>query len=197
MIRRKNMSYFILNSLTINEKKNEVFFKGGHNNTVPRENSRIELEGKNFGEKIKSLASYILSGQIQMGNLSKNMIKYQYAFIKAMEELNITHLVQYWDATPEEKEKIEEEFPKTFLKYYNEKEGKEKYIVVNNDIRWRKMIFRLSAKYLPKKRYFSWYDFDLENDGRAGSENVFGYKKATVIKSILGDNHHLEKLSEL
>jgi hypothetical protein len=66
MIRRKNMSYFILNSLTINEKKNEVFFKGGHNNTVPRENSRIELEEKNFGEKIKSLASYILSGQIQV-----------------------------------------------------------------------------------------------------------------------------------
>ena len=191
------MSYFILNSVTINKKKNEVFFKGGHNNTVPRENSKIEIEGKNFGEKIKSLAAYILSGQIQMGNLSKNMIKYQYAFIKSMEELNITHLSEYWNALPEKREEIEEKFAVAFVKYYNEKENEKKYAVVNNNMKYRKIAFCLSGKYLPKERCFSSYQYAYEEAEWDSPEISFEYKKATVIKNILGDNlYHLEEVGE-
>ena len=191
------MSYFILNSVTINKKKNEVFFKGGHNNTVPRENSKIEIEGKNFGEKIKSLAAYILSGQIQMGKLSKNMIKYQYAFIKSMEELSITRLSEYWNALPEQREEIEEKFADAFIKYYNEKENKKKHAVVNNNMKYRKIAFCFSGKYLPKNKCFSSYQYAYEEDEWNCSEIAFEYKKATVIKNILGDNlYHLEEVGD-
>jgi hypothetical protein len=66
IIRREIMSYFILNSITINEKKNQVSFKGGYNNTVPRENSKVELKGETFKDKIRTLVEYALSGEIKM-----------------------------------------------------------------------------------------------------------------------------------
>ena len=100
------MSCFILNSITINEKKNQVSIKGGYNNVVPRENSKVELKGETFKDKIRTLVKYALSGEIKMGNLSKSVIKYQYVLIKAKEELNITRLSEYWNALPEQREEI-------------------------------------------------------------------------------------------
>ena len=87
MIRRKIMSYFILNAVKINEKKNEVSIKGGYNNVVPRENSKVELKGETFKDKIRNLVEYALSGEIKMGNLNKSVIKYQYAFIRQRKSL--------------------------------------------------------------------------------------------------------------
>ena len=43
IIRREIMSYFILNAVKINEKINEISIKGGYNDVVPRENSKVEL----------------------------------------------------------------------------------------------------------------------------------------------------------
>ena len=191
------MSYFILNSLTINEKKNEVFFKGGYNNVVPRENSKVELKGETFKDKIRNLVEYALSGEIKMGNLSKSVIKYQYAFIKSMEELSITRLSEYWNALPEKREEIEEKFAVAFVKYYNEKENEKKYAVVNNNMKYRKIAFCLSGKYLPKERCFSSYQYAYEEDEWDSPEISFEYKKATVIKNILGDNlYHLEEVGD-
>lgn len=189
------MSYFILNSITINEKKNQVSFKGGYNNTVPRENSKVELKGETFKDKIRSLVKYALSGEIKMGNLSKGVIKYQYAFIKSMEELGITRLSEYWNALPEQREEIEEKFADIFIKYYNEKENEKKYAVVNNYMKYRKIAFCLSGKYLPKDRCFSSYQYACEENGWDCPEISFEYKKAAVIKNILGDNlYHLEEV---
>ena len=172
------MSYFILNSLTINEKKNEISIKGGYNNVVPRENSKVELKGETFKDKIRTLVEYALSGEIKMGNLSKSVIKYQ-----------------YWNALPEQKEEIEEKFAVAFIKYYNEKENEKKYAVVNNYMKYRKIAFCLSGKYLPKDRCFSSYQYAYEENEWDCPEIAFEYKKATVIKNILGDNlYHLEEV---
>lgn len=191
------MSYFILNAVKINEKKNEVSIKGGYNNVVPRENSKVELKGEAFKDKIRTLVEYALLGEIKMGNLSKSVIKYQYAFVKAKEELNITHLSEYWNALPEQREEIEGKFAAAFMKYYNEKENKKKYAVVNNNMKYRKIAFCLSGKYLPKDRCFSSYQYVYEEDEWDSPEISFEYKKATVIKNILGDNlYHLEEVGE-
>lgn len=191
------MSYFILNTVKINEKKNEVSIKGGYNNVVPRENSKVELKGETFKDKIRTLVEYALSGEIKMGNLSKSVIKYQYAFIKSMEELSITRLSEYWNALPEQREEIEEKFADAFIKYYNEKENKKKHAVVNNNMKYRKIAFCLSGKYLPKDKCFSSYQYAYEEDEWNCSEISFEYKKATVIKYILGDNlYHLEEVGD-
>ena len=195
IIRREIMSYFILNAVKINEKKNEISIKGGYNNVVPRENSKFELKGETFKDKIRTLVEYALSGEIKMGNLSKSVIKYQYAFIKAKEELNIARLSEYWNALPEQKEEIEEKFAVAFIKYYNEKENEKKYAVVNNYMKYRKIAFCLSGKYLPKDRCFSSYQYAYEENEWDCPEIAFEYKKATVIKNILGDNlYHLEEV---
>lgn len=69
---------------------------------------------------------------------------------------------------PEQREKIEEKFADVFIKYYNEKENKKKYAVVA-----------------------------YEEDEWDCPEISFEYKKATVIRNILGDNlYHLEEVGD-
>ena len=40
------MSYFILNQVTINEKRNEVFIRGDYSNVSPRDNCKTEMKGE-------------------------------------------------------------------------------------------------------------------------------------------------------
>ena len=149
------MSYLILNNLVIKEKKGEIYFNGDWNNVVPRENLRHEIEGENFEEKILNLSRKILSGEILIGNLSKNMINFQYAFIKAKEKIGIKSLVDYWNANKEKQKEIEKNFSEYFFKYYNEKEKEGKfYIIYNNNI--QKYALKI-GKFLPKKFSFSNY----------------------------------------
>ena len=64
-------------------------------------------------------------------------------------------------------------------------------------MKYRKIAFCLSGKYLPKERCFSSYQYAYEEDEWDGPEISFEYKKATVIKNILGDNlYHLEEVGD-
>ena len=189
------MSYFILNQVTINEKRNEVFIRGDYSNVSPRDNCKTEMKGETFADKVKGLARLALSGEIVAGNLSVNMIKYSYAFVMAFRELGITHFVEYLDATPIHKKEIEDKFATHFLKYYFEKEKEGKFAVVMNDMKHSKLAFELTGRYLPREIAFSSYGYTNARSGWKHSNIMFGHKKASVIRSILGsDRFHLEKV---
>lgn len=189
------MSYFILNQVTINEKRNEVFIRGDYSNVAPRDNCKTEIKGETFSDKIKGLARLALSGEIQEGNLSANMIKYSYAFIMASRELGITHLVEYWDAPAAQKEETEEKFAALFIKYYSEKESAGKFAVVLNDMKHSKLAVELTGRYLPRKMALSSYGYVNARSGWKRPSVIFSHKKAAVIRSILGnDRFHLEKI---
>lgn len=189
------MSYFILNQVTINEKRNEVFIRGDYSNVSPRDNCKTEMKGETFGDKIKGLARLALSGEIAQGNLSVNMIKYSYAFIMAFRELGISHLVEYWDASPIQKKEIEDKFAAHFLKYYFEKEKEGKFAVVLNNMKHSKLAFELTGRYLPREMAFSSYGYANVRSGWKRPSIIFGHKKASVIRSILGsERFHLEKI---
>lgn len=194
------MSYLILNNLVIKEKKGEIYFNGDWNNVVPRENLRHEIEGENFEKKILNLSRKILSGEILIGNLSKNMINFQYAFLKAREEIEkigIESLVDYWNANKEKQREIEKIFSKYFFKYYNEKEKEGKfYIIYNNNI--QKYALKI-GKFLPKKFSFSNYDYiRLENLKhfleKYENSIVFNYKKAFVLQRFFWNNTIIEEI---
>ena len=191
------MSYLILNNLVIKEKKGEIYFNGDWNNVVPRENLRHEIEGENFEEKILNLSRKILSGMLHIGNLSKNMINFQYAFIKAKEEIGLESITDYWNANMEKQNEIEKSFSKYFLKYYNEKEKKGKFnIIYNNNI--KKYALKIN-KFLPKKFSLSDYDYiGLENlkyyCKKYENSLIFNYKKAFVLQKFLLQNTTIEEI---
>ena len=189
------MSYFILNQVTINEKRNEVFIRGDYSNVSPRGNCKVEIKGETFADKIKGLARLVLSWEIHSGNLSANMVKYDYARLMAFRELDITHLVEYWDAPAAQKEETEEKFAPLFLKYYSEKESAGKFAVVLNDMKHSKLAVELTGRYLPRKMALSSYGYVNARSGWKRPSIIFGHKKASVIRSILGiDCFHLEKI---
>lgn len=189
------MSYFILSQVTINEKRNEVFIRGGYSNVSPRGNCKIEMKGETFSDKIKDLARLTLSWEINPGNLSVNMTRYDYARLMASRELDITHLVEYWDAPAARKEETEDKFAALFLKYYSEKEPAGKFAVVLNDMKHSKLAVELTGRYSPRKMALSSYGYVNARSGWKRPSVIFSYKKATVIRSLLGmDRFHLEKV---
>lgn len=191
------MSYIILNNLIIRKKKEEIYYNGDWNNVVPRESLKYEIEGKNFEEKLLNLSRKILSGMIQIGNLSKNMINFQYAFLKSKEEIGLKSITDYWNANMEKQNEIEKSFSKYFWKYYNEKEKEGKfYIIYNNNI--QKYALKIS-KFSPKKNYFLDFDYirldNLKNYLKKYENSiVFSYKKAFVLQKFILQNTTIEEI---
>ena len=191
------MSYIILKNLVIRENKKEIYYNGDWNNVVPRENFKYEIEGKNFEEKLLNLSKKILSGMIQIGNLSKNMINFQYAFLKAKEEIGLESIKDYWDANREKQNEIEKSFSKYFWKYYNEKEKEGKfYIIYNNNI--QKYALKIS-RFSPKKNFFLDYDYirteNLKNYLKKYENSIsFNHKKAFVLQKFLLQNTTIEEI---
>lgn len=107
----------------------------------------------------------------------------------------VSHLVEYWDASPIQKKEIEDKFAAHFLKYYFEKEKEGKFAVVLNDMKHSKLAFELTGRYLPREMAFSSYGYANVRSGWKRPSIIFVHKKASVIRSILGsDRFHLEKI---
>lgn len=194
-VRNREITMVNLKKVNLNEKKNEAFISGVRNKIMPQEIIEEKIKGENFNGKIKKISLLILEGKIQFGNLSRNMIKFQYAFLNTMKEINLKYISEYQKANESRKNSILKNFSDTFLKYYYEKNQNKKFAVVNNNTENLKIAFKLVGKYLPSEKLFSSYDYQPYNFGWDYKNIAFDYKKAIVIKNILGDNlYHLEQI---
>lgn len=81
------MSYVKCKGITLNEKENKIFISGASSNVYPITYSKYEILKGNepFNSKLEQLLVAISGGEL---HLNTSLYKWNYAVLKANEELN-------------------------------------------------------------------------------------------------------------
>lgn len=120
------MSYEKCKTISLKPKTNQIFVTIASNNVRPIYYSRCEYAAKencSLDDKLRYLMISMLDGNIQISQLNKNTIPFEYALLKVRNYYRNEDINQYGDKYDERHERYDKELSK----YVNIEECKERY----------------------------------------------------------------------
>ncbi|MFR1646950.1 MAG: hypothetical protein ACLSWT_01165 [Clostridia bacterium] len=120
------MSYEKCKTISLKPKTNQIFVTIASNNSRPLYYERCEYASKencSLDDKLRYLMISMLDGNIQISQLNKNTIPFEYALLKVRNYYRKVDISQYGNKYDERHERYDKELSK----YVNIEEWKERY----------------------------------------------------------------------
>lgn len=216
------MSYEKCKSITLKPKTNQIFLSVASNNITPLYYERFEYASKlncSLEDKLMYLMISMLDGNIQISQLNKNTIKFEYALLKVREynrqnenidkydkryELFEKELSKYVDINNREKRFA---FVKENSKLVNEIERKINKELYKEEFKIFKTSIeeKIEGKYYLKNDFGKIYEFVRETSRgyryrvyeEPTADCLMDYKLAYIRKNIMGKDFEIEKYQEV
>lgn len=218
------MSYEMCNRIAIKKKTNQIFLNVTSNNVYPREYHRCEYaknQSYSLDDKLRFLMLSMLDGNIQITQINKNTIPYEYALMKVKEyqwNNNINDFEEKYEKRHELfKEEIKKYTDPDYWETYKEfsKNNKELIDNIEKDV-IRKLyenefeVFKQSITEKIEGKYYitnesgnkiefcgkTMYGFKYREYKYLHQDCLLDYKLAYIRKFYMGDNYKIEKLEE-
>lgn len=219
------MSYEKCRTISLKPKKNQIFVTIASNNVRPIYYSRCEYAPKencSFEDKLRYLMISMLDGNIQISQLNKNTIPFEYALLKVRNYYRNTDIKEYGNKYDERHERYDKELSK----YVNTEEWKERYEFekehkdlvneiqrnINKELYKEEFeIFKNSIEEEIKGKYYLKDDFGrvIEFVGETtrgykyrayeepNQDCFIDYKLAYIRKNQMGDRYEIAKFEEV
>lgn len=219
------MSYEKCKTISLKPKTNQIFVTIASNNVRPLYYERCEYASKencSLDDKLRYLMISMLDGNIQISQLNKNTIPFEYALLKVRNYYRKEDISQYGNKYDERHERYDKELSK----YVNIEECKERYEFekehkelvneiernINKELYKEEFeIFKNSIKEEIKGKYYLKDDFGrvIEFVGETtrgykyssyeepNQNCLIDYKLAYIRKDQMGDRYEIAKFEEI
>lgn len=219
------MSYEKCKNIILKPKANQIFITIASNNVRPLYYTKYEYsrnEKSNFEEKLLDLMISMLDGNIQISQLNKNTIPFEYAILKVKNYYRENNIDEYVEKFNKRYSLYDEELSKyvdtkDFDKYrVFARENKDlinttQYKIKKNLYKTEFELFKncikenIEGKYYLKNKFGSVIEFVREtNNGysyrayeRPNENCLIDYKLAYIRKNMMGNNYEIAKYQKV
>lgn len=219
------MSYEMCNRIAVKKKTNQIFVNIASNNVVPHYYERCEYaENYNYTleDKLRFLMVSMLDGNIQITQINKNTVPYEYAMIKVREYHRENNIKNFDDKYEKRYQLFNEEIkkytnPDNWEEYKEfSKNNKELIDNIEGDVvkRLYENEFEIFKKSINEKIEGKYYitnesgnkiefcgktkygGFKYREYSFLNQDCLLDYKLAYIRKDYMGDKYKIEKLEE-
>lgn len=218
------MSYEMCNRITVKKKTNQIFVNVASNNVFPHDYHRCEYaKNSNYtlDDKLRFLMLSMLDGNIQITQINKNTVPYEYAMMKVREYQRDNNINDF-----EEKYEKRHELFKEEIKRYTDPDNWEVYKefrknnkelidniekeIISKLYEKEFEVFKQSISEKIEGKYYitnesgnkiefcgkTKYGFKYREYRYLHQDCLLDYKLAYIRKDYMGDKYKIEKLEE-